>query len=270
MLYIRTLNVTTSNSFFSDGPRIIGVELEIDKEKYTVVNCYGPANRQERPFFFDSLNNVISNLFQNNLIICGDFNMVQNNSLDIIECYPHGQKETETFVSIIKSWDLWDTWRKANWNNINFTWSRKNSFYRKKIRLHLLRLHPKPQGCKISLKRDGGYGLQSRGNRILKNERGPSTLKFNTSYLKVLAFVQQINACISKSLVESQREGLDGITTCELLKATIRSECMLCSRNKDNETNKPSRFTLERELTHLSALISRSPTDHRLITNYGG
>ena len=61
---------------------------------------------------------------------------------------------------------------------------------------------------------------------------------------------------------------MDGITTWELLKATIRSECMLYSGNKDNETNKPSRFTLERELTHLSALISRSPTDHSLITNY--
>ena len=65
-------------------PLIIGAELEIDKERYTAVNCYGPANRQERPSFLDSLNNVISNLYQNNLIICGDFNMVQNNSLDTI------------------------------------------------------------------------------------------------------------------------------------------------------------------------------------------
>ena len=54
----------------------------------------------------------------------------------------------------------------------------------------------------------------------------------------------------------------------ELLKAMIRSECMLYSGTKDNETNKPLRFTLERELTHLSALISRSPTDHSLITDY--
>ena len=98
-------------------------------------------------------------------------------------------------------------------------------------------------------------------------KRGPSTWKFNTSYLKESAFVQQINACISKSPEESEREDLDGSTTWELLKATIRSECMLYSGNKDNETNKPSRFTLERELTHLSALISRSPTDHSLITN---
>ena len=43
---------------------------------------------------------------------------------------------------------------------------------------------------------------------------------------------------------------------------------MLYSGDKDNETNKPSMFTLECELTHLSALISRSPTDHSLNTNY--
>ena len=93
-----------------------------------------------------------------------------------------------------------------------------------------------------------------------KNEfrRDPSTLKFNTSYLKVLAFVQQINACISKSLVESQREGLDGIPTRGLLKAAIKSECMLSCGKNDNETDKPSRFTLERELN----------LDHSLITNY--
>ena len=34
------------------------------------------------------------------------------------------------------------------------------------------------------------------------------------------------------------------------------------------QSYKPSRFILERELTHLSVLISRSPTDHSLITNY--
>ena len=59
-----------------------------------------------------------------------------------------------------------------------------------------------------------------------------------------------------------------GALAWELMKATIRSKCMLYSGTKDNETNKPSRFTLERELTNLSALISRSPTYHSLITNY--
>ena len=90
-------------SFFSYGPRIIEVELEIDKEQYTVVNCNGPANRLERPSFLDSLNSVISKLYQNNLIVCGDSNMVQNNSLDLIEGYPYIRKETETFVNIMKS-----------------------------------------------------------------------------------------------------------------------------------------------------------------------
>ena len=120
-------------SFFSYGPRIIGVELEIDKKQYTMVNCYGPANRQERPSFLDSLNSVISKLYQNNLILCGDFNMVQNNSLGIIEGYPHGQKETEAFVNIIKVWDLQDTWRKVNGDNTDFTWSKKNPFIARRL-----------------------------------------------------------------------------------------------------------------------------------------
>ena len=54
--------------------------------------------------------------------------MVQNNSLDIIEGYPHGQKETEAFINIIKLWDLQDTWRKVNGDNKVFTWFRKNPF----------------------------------------------------------------------------------------------------------------------------------------------
>ena len=32
---------STHTNFFSHGLRIIVVELEIDKEQYTVVNCYG-------------------------------------------------------------------------------------------------------------------------------------------------------------------------------------------------------------------------------------
>ena len=80
--------------------------------------------------------------------------MVQNNSLDTIEGYPHGQKETETFVSIIKPWDLQDTWGTTNGNNKDFNWSTKNPFIARG--LHLLRLHLRPQCCKNFLKSNGG------------------------------------------------------------------------------------------------------------------
>ena len=112
--------------------RIKGVELEIDKEQYTVVNCY-VQQIDKSDLFLDSFNKVISNLFHNNLIICRDFKMVQNNSLDINEGDPHGQKGTETFVNIIKSWDLQDTWRKINGNNKDFTWSRKIPFTARRL-----------------------------------------------------------------------------------------------------------------------------------------
>ena len=119
----------TSNPFSLYGPRIIGVELETDREQYTVVNCYGPANRQETNcFFLDGLNGVISNMYQNKLIVCGDFKMVQNNSLGIIEGYPYGLKETEAFVNIIKLWDCQDTCRKVNGDNKDFTWPRTDPF----------------------------------------------------------------------------------------------------------------------------------------------
>ena len=96
--------------------------METDREQYTVVKCYGPANRQERiVFFLDGLNSVISNMYQNKLIVCGGFKMVQNNSLGIIEGYPYGLKETEAFINIIQLWDCQDTCRKVNGDNKDFT-----------------------------------------------------------------------------------------------------------------------------------------------------
>ena len=59
--------------------------------------------------------------------------MVQNNSLDRIEGYPHIQKETEAFVNIIKSWDLQDTWREVNRDNKDFTCSRTNPFIARRL-----------------------------------------------------------------------------------------------------------------------------------------
>ena len=152
--------------------------------------------------------------------------MVQNNSLDIIEGYPHGQKETEAFVNIKKSWDLQDTWGKANRNNKDFTWSRKNPFIARRLDYTFYDSLSSASVVKSFSKVMAGTDHKAVVIESEKSEfkRGPSKWKLYTSYLKESAFVQQINACISKSLEESEREGLDGITTWELLKATIRSE----------------------------------------------
>ena len=65
---------------------------------YTVtLYCYGPARAVEREGFLEDLKKIINARALNNLIVCGDFNMIYDNEMDIIAGAPHSKREAESF-----------------------------------------------------------------------------------------------------------------------------------------------------------------------------
>ena len=88
------------------------------------MNCYGPAKAEERDSFLEELNEIITNLDGNNLIVCNDFNMIYNNNLDNIAGAPHSNREGGNFLNFLKVLELGDSWRFLNDNAKEFTWFR--------------------------------------------------------------------------------------------------------------------------------------------------
>ena len=94
--------------------RFLSVELKLSNEYYLILNSYAPNKKREKFAFFEKLLHCIedtNNYNFTNTLVCGDFNTVLNNSTDIISGAPHDLEEVNIFNSLLKSCDLYDTWR---------------------------------------------------------------------------------------------------------------------------------------------------------------
>ena len=195
---------------------------------YTVLNCYGPARAVEREGFLEDLKKIINARALNNLIVCGDFNMIYDNEMDIIAGAPHSKREAESFSNFLKLSELEDTWRIMNGNHREFTWCRNTPYTARRLDYifcdtnmsqHLITSDIKDFAC-------------TDHRAVMTNihadnfPRGPSRWHFNSSHLRDKIFIDHMNAFIQKCLKEHEEENLDSRTSWEMLKASIRTECM--------------------------------------------
>ena len=63
--------------------RAIRLDLKIKKQPFTIISVYAPTGKQERAIFFEKLHESLKDIpYSNNIIFGGDFNCVENKSLD--------------------------------------------------------------------------------------------------------------------------------------------------------------------------------------------
>ena len=94
--------------------RILGLKISINEVVYFVFNIYAPNSKNENMAFIDELYSVFNFTDSDNIIFCGDFNIVHNNNLDIIS----GEKHDISLVKKFQDWaincEVTDTWRLMN------------------------------------------------------------------------------------------------------------------------------------------------------------
>ena len=84
--------------------------------------------------FFEHLTDCFSKLNSEcNTFICGDFNTVVNNSIDIISGDNHDTLDINILKSFIQKFDLHDIWRLYNPNTKDYTWSKNNPFIARRL-----------------------------------------------------------------------------------------------------------------------------------------
>ena len=116
---------------FSD--RCVGLRFSLEDQLYTVLNCYGPAMAVEREGFLEDQKEIINARILNILLVCGDFNMIYDNEMDIIAGAQYSKREAESFSNFLKLSELEDTWRIMNGNHREFTWSRNTPYTARRL-----------------------------------------------------------------------------------------------------------------------------------------
>lgn len=110
----------------SDG-NLLALDLSIDDNRITMINIYGPNT--DCLDFFEELREHFLDFDNDYYILCGDFNITLNQTLDT-QNYTHinNPKAKEKLLEIMSDLGLIDYYRILNPDKKAYTWRKKHPF----------------------------------------------------------------------------------------------------------------------------------------------
>ena len=185
----KDLNVNISTILQDTEGRILCLNFSIEKQNYRIMNIYAPTRNSEKTKFYKTLKNYIQ--MKQNIILGGDFNMLEDILLDIKGGNPN---ITHTLglnylTKIKQTNNLTDIWRKENPHKTLFTFHKKNQRIHSRIDRFYITNNQKIKNVSIV-----PNGLSDHDAIQLKikikntNVSGAGYWKLNTSILKQVSF----------------------------------------------------------------------------------
>ncbi|MCG7878665.1 MAG: reverse transcriptase domain-containing protein [Candidatus Thiodiazotropha endolucinida] len=175
------------------------LDLEIEGKRFTLANIYGPND--DSPNFFLKVQDIIEEYDNDHVIICGDFNLVQNQDLDTVNYINvNNPNAKETVLNFKEELNLVDPFREIYENARKYTWRKRNPVKQARLDFFLLSqaLMPSVKDINIipSYRSDHSSVVLSLEINEFKNGKG--LWKFNTSLLKDKTYVEEVKKCINK------------------------------------------------------------------------
>ena len=245
VLFKPNLNVTINKALADKNGRYILTQTSIDETNVVFVNIYEPNDTSQQILFLRDLSSsVLSSYANENIMLGGDFNCV-NNAMDKKCGRPFVSKNAAVteFESTIRVHSFVDAWRIVNLHNIGFTWG--NPSMKRQIRLDYF-FTPKVlqkliQECRIIPNTFSGHSALIL--TICFNEEtepcGPGYWRFNNSLLSDNEYITLLHSKIPK-FVEKYKE-VEGkglfweMVKMEIRGLTVRFSKLNAKRNRDEE-----------------------------------
>ena len=182
----------------SDGRKLL-LNISIDDHPITLVNVYAPNNQTDRCEFFKRMQTWVSqhaNTLEN-LILCGDFNCVLDNSSD---------KSSNVLKKCLSKLNFCDMWNELHPQKTGYTWCDASDIPKSRIDYIFISKLFMYDVRSIIIRRIPGThsnGTRMSDHRCLslrillnKNERGPGYWKLNVSLLNDETFVLNMKSYI--------------------------------------------------------------------------
>ena len=248
--------------------RIVSIKIKEHEKETCIFNVYAPNSATELSSFFLDLAELIVNTDTPRKIVCGDFNCVLNNELDVISGNPHHAQAVHKFNSFLDTTELTDIWRLFHPDRKEYSWSRRinNVLIARRLDYILATDMIIDDLLECSM-----YSFASSDHRGVAMElkchdqtRGPGFWKFNNALLKDINFVDKINNVITEFLAEHTDTEAD--LKWELLKIQLKSEAIQYSKRIaiDKKNNK---ILLQSEFDQIDKSLARDPHNEDMIRN---
>jgi len=243
--------------------RYVAIELKVGNAQYKIASYYGPNN--DDPVVLTELIEIIRNMEGENTILCGDFNLLMDLTLD-----KKGGNQTTNFKcsSTLKEWmeeeNLYDVWRVIHPDAKTYTW-RSNHKPPIFCRLDFFIVSAKVLGettkCYIGPGLNSDHSYVSLNIKSNINVRGRGFWKFSKHLLDNENFVRNIVNVIQTT--SRDNAGCNDCLMWDTIKSSIRGECIkFNSKLKKEDRNLLSKA--EKELAELQSTLSQISSEYNV------
>ena len=216
--------------------RFLGIKIYLDNQELKIINVYAPNKKAEKLLFIHELYELFNNKPKENTIICGDFNIVLDNLLDICAGEKHDENLVKKFNDWVNNSLLIDAWRILHSDTKDYTWSAKQNPHAKARRLDYIlfseNLLPHLTGSEQIFIGGSDHKLVTSTFTTDSFKRGKSYWKFNSSLLSDHEYIAKMNEKID-TFLETQEIDFDNpVERLEMLKLMVKNKTMEYCKTK--------------------------------------
>jgi exonuclease III len=271
----RLVNKVISHETDNEG-RMVLVEIKINKITYVVMNIYNHCQDQESKQieFLNYLESLITKHDSKKIIICGDFNIIQDPQLDKWMAKPHEKpsKPAERLKEIITQHNMVDIWRLQNPGLKQYTWRRRKRDIIQQSRLDYVLVSDSLSAKTASATINPGFCsdhslVLAEFNPGGAPLRGRGYWKFNNRLLEDSKYVESVKNKFQNG-VYFHEFGEDDTLNWDTLKMMMRRDSITYSIHRSKERNKQSKETSEALKKAEEALNNSDGSNKDLEENY--
>ena len=239
------------NEVREDGDgNFLGLNMTVHSYQITLISLYGPS-RDNPEFYKKTITETIQYLDTGNIILCGDWNLVQHQLLDtygyLHENNLHARQEVQNLTQLF---DMIDPWRLTNPLKKQFTWRNDNKTKFGRLDFFIISANMYQYVTEINIL--PGYrtdhSLIIMKLKLINIEKGRGFWKFNTSLLENTHYINKVKSTIksavqkySNTATENQTN-VDDTLMWEMIKMEIRKMTITFSSELKKKLNSKEKF----------------------------
>ena len=194
ILFNKTVDFKINNSISDPEGNYIICDLSVADNRFTLINLYGP--NKDTPQFFQNIIEIAETIENANMMICGDFNAIQDEKLDYFNYKNINNKKSHKKIPEIKeTCKLHDQFREAYPSLKRYTWRKKSPLKQARLDYFLVSetLQNSVSKCAIEGSYRSDHSMITLDISFIKFQKGKPLWKHNNSLLYDNEYLKVIN-----------------------------------------------------------------------------
>ena len=278
ILFSKNFELKITESKIDPNGNYVALKLNILDTEMSVITLYGP--NIDSPLFFNEINNIVDEFQTGTVLICGDWNLVQDQELDTkYYVRENNVRAREIVKSIIENQELVDPWRNNNPLQQQFTWFQHNPVKMSRLDFFLISSDLMNITEKVMIK----SGYRSDHSLVIlrlcspESSRGNGFWKLNTLLLNDMDYVHLVNDTITENIQKYAQPNEDLANPkiklvisdqlfFEMVKMEVRKVTMTYASRKKRDRDKREGNIIS-EINKIESNLASSDVNLNLLSN---